>query len=122
MKKIVIFTIILISIFNISLAETTQVGIPTPSHPNVHQTNITIRSEWQQTELGAKSEKITVGETEALKASLRSVLQQELAFLKENGNHELNTAQTKQLNETLSSIEQTLSTAGVPVPTPSAHH
>jgi|GEM_PF-2159368 Spy/CpxP family protein refolding chaperone len=122
MKKIVILSTVLMSIAGFSFAATTTVNASSNPHPNVHQTNMTLKSEWQQIQLGEKSGKITTAQGDTLKASLKSVRQQEVAFVKENGNHELTSAQTTQLQTTLSQVEQTLTTAGVPIPTPSAHH
>jgi Spy/CpxP family protein refolding chaperone len=122
MKKIVILSTVLMSITGFSFAATTTVNASSNPHPNVHQTNITLKSEYQQVLLGEKDGKITTAQGDTLKADLKSVRTQEVAFIKENGNHELTSAQTAQLNATLSSVEQTLTTAGVPVPTPSAHH
>lgn len=122
MKKIVHFSIAFLSITTFSFAATTKIGTPTPTHPNVHQINFKIKSEWQQTELGEKEGKITSAQENTLKTSLKSVHEQEIAFVKENGNHELTSEQTTQLDSTLTQVEQTLTTAGIPVPTPSAHH
>lgn len=120
MKKIMILLTALMTVTSFSYSATTKVGTPTPSHPNLHQINITLRSEWQQTELGEKDGKITTTQAAALKADLKSVHQQQMAFFKENGNHDLTSSQLSQLNESLNQVEQTLTTAGVPVPTPIA--
>jgi len=122
MKKIVLFSTVLMSVTAFSFAATTTVNSGTNPHPNLHQTNMTLKSEYQQVLLGEKSGKITTAQGDTLKADLKSVRTQEVAFIKENGNHELNSAQTTQLNTNLAQVEQTLTTAGVPVPTPSAHH
>ena len=116
------FSAVLMSITAFSSAATTTVNAAANPHPNLHQTNMTLKSEYQQVLLGEKSGKITTAQGDTLKASLKSVRQQEVAFVKDNGNHELTSAQTTQLDASLSQVEQTLTTAGVPVPTPSAHH
>src|ERR1017187_7014885 len=98
MKKIVLFSTVLMSITAFSSAATTTVNAGTNPHPNVHQTNITLKSEYQQVLLGEKDGKITTTQGDTLKASLKSVRTQEVPFIKENGHHEVPSAQADQLN------------------------
>lgn len=71
------------------------------AHPVTHQVNTRLRSQWMLVQQCLKSGKLTKEQASTLKASLRSVRQQEVSFLKESGNHDLTSAQLTQLNSLL---------------------
>jgi hypothetical protein len=55
-----------------------------------------------------KSGKITPQQADSLKASLKSVRQQEVTYLKQNSNHELTADQESQLNALLDKNSATI--------------
>ncbi len=68
------------------------------THPLTHQVNSRIRDQWMLIQQGLKSGKLTKEQATALRGSLKSVRVQEVSFFKQNGNHDLTSAQQSQLN------------------------
>ena len=87
-------------------------------HPHTHQVNQTLRQQWQEIQKGVQSGKLSKSQGDTLRATLKSIRQQEEGFFKTNGNKELTVDQQTQLNQLLSQNQQTLTAAGL---TPAAH-
>jgi hypothetical protein len=78
------------------------------THPIVHQINTRLRTQWMLIAQGLKSGKLTKDQAASLRASLKSTRLQEVSFFKQNGNHDLTTAQQTQLNTLLDKNSGTL--------------
>lgn len=87
------------------------------SHPHTHQINQTLRQQWIEIKQGVQSDKLSKSQGDTLKASLKSIRQQEEGFFKTNGNKELTVDQQTQLNQLLSQNQQTLTATGLTPPT-----
>jgi hypothetical protein len=71
------------------------------AHPILRQINIRLRNQSIRIQRDLKSGKLTKDQAVSLRANLKSVRQQEISFFKQNGNHDLTTAQQGQINALL---------------------
>ncbi len=71
------------------------------NYPLLHQIHTRIRIQTRDIKLGLKNHSITKITAKNIKLSLLQVKKQELAYLKLNGNQDLNSAQQDQLNQLL---------------------
>lgn len=77
-------------------------------NPLVRQFNTRLKNQLMLIQAGLKSGKLTNNQAAALRASLVSARQQELAFFSQNGTHNLTAAQQSQLNALLNANSATL--------------
>lgn len=74
---------------------------PSATPPLVHAINQRQKTQWQLTQAGVKSGKLTKAQAQTIRVSLRKIRLQEFTFFKENKNHTLTTDQINQLNQSL---------------------
>ena|ERR1700722_14089066 len=106
--------------FKLAIALILAVGFQTPvhaavsatntvsPHPLAHSVNLRLKTEWKEIQLGIKSGKISKSQGDSFRAQLKGVRQQETAFFKQNGKHEITTDQQTQLNALLDKNEQAI--------------
>lgn len=76
--------------------------------PNLHQINTRLRAQWKLIQQGVKSGKVTKDQASALRSDLKSVRQQEVGFIKQDGKQDLTTDQVSQLSALLDKNSTTL--------------
>ncbi len=87
--------------FSISASAATTSTVPAAKNPHLHQVNLRVRTQKFLVQKGLKAGKFDKQQALSIWASLKSVRQQELAFYKQNGTHELTSDQQAQLNQAL---------------------
>ncbi len=81
---------------------------PTPIHPRVHQIAERLMNQWRLTAVGVKSGKITQQQATEIRASLKTIHQQQVSDFKASSNHELTADQQNELNSELDKNSQVL--------------
>lgn len=83
----------------------TQAASP---YPNASQVSERLLKLWHLVAKDLKSDKLTKDQAVSIKTDLRSIHQQEVAFIEQNGNHELTADQQSQLNAEMDKDSQIL--------------
>ncbi|GEM_PF-6360734 len=100
-----VLAVSLASSFPLEAAPSSTVQSATPL---VHQFNTRLKNQLMLIQAGLKSGKLTNDQAAALRTSLASARQQEIAFFQQNGSNNLTTAQQAKLNVLLNQNSATL--------------